>query len=106
MELNGNQHSVITGYTVVDADTHETISEVVETHVFFKRVSKEEIEQYVRTGEPLDKAGAYAIQGKGGFLVERIEGDLNNVIGLPTAELSMTLQKFGVDINLGLPEEG
>jgi septum formation protein len=69
--LSGRAHSVITGFTVVDARTGKTESHSVETRVWVKNLSEGDIEAYVGTGEPLDKAGAYAIQGRGGKLIEK-----------------------------------
>jgi septum formation protein len=96
--LNGKSHSVITGFTVFDTATGRYISKSVETRVFFKKLTPAEIDVYVRTGEPLDKAGAYAIQGLGSVIVRKIEGDYFNVIGLPLSALMDSLKKFGVCI--------
>jgi septum formation protein len=63
-----------------------------------RRLTDAEIDAYIATGEPLDKAGAYAIQGRGAVLVERLEGDYSNVVGLPLAALSMALKEFGIDV--------
>src|SRR3989344_5942048 len=97
-ELSGSIHSAITGFTIIDTDTGKTVSEAVETKIYFKKLTKEEIENYVETGEPLDKAGAYAIQGKGGMFVEKIEGDYYNIVGLPLANLVEKLKEFGVTV--------
>ena len=94
--LNGRQHSVLTGFTVIDTLTGKKLSRSVETKVFFKKMTGQEIESYVKTGEPLDKAGAYAIQGLGAVLVKKIEGDYFNVMGLPLSSLTEALRKFGV----------
>lgn len=96
--LSGKAHTVITGFTVMDTLTGKTISRSVETTVYFKRITAPEIEAYVQTGEPLDKAGAYAIQGLGAVLVEKIEGDYCNVMGLPLCALSEVLKEFGVNV--------
>lgn len=96
--LNGKAHSVITGFTVLDTGTEKRVSRSVETKVYFKKLPQKEIRAYVKTKEPLDKAGAYAIQGIGAFLVEKIEGDFLNVVGLPLAALTESLKKFGVSI--------
>ncbi|MEW6600668.1 MAG: nucleoside triphosphate pyrophosphatase [Nitrospirota bacterium] len=96
--LNGKAHSVITGFTILDTGTGKKLSRSVETKVFFKRLSKEEIRAYVRSKEPLDKAGAYAIQGLGAVFIERIEGDYLNVVGLPLCALTECLKKFGVSV--------
>jgi septum formation protein len=96
--LNGRQHSVITGFTILDTGTGKKISRSVETKVYFKRLSKEEIRAYVRSKEPLDKAGAYAVQGLGAVFIEKIEGDYFNVVGLPLCALMESLKKFGVNV--------
>jgi septum formation protein len=96
--LNGRAHAVITGYTVLDTETGKKISRSVETKVWFRKMAVGELRAYARTGEPLDKAGAYAIQGRGSLIVKRIEGDYFNVIGLPLASLAETLKKFGVSV--------
>jgi septum formation protein len=94
--LNGKTHSVITGFTVMDTMSGSKISKSVETQVLFRRLTADEIASYVRTGEPLDKAGGYAIQGLGAVLVRKIDGDFFNVIGLPLSSLAVVLKKFGV----------
>lgn len=94
--LNGTTHTVITGFTVLDTASGRGSSGSVETRVTFKRLTIRELSSYIRTGEPLDKAGAYAIQGLGALLVEKIEGDYLNVIGLPLSALADSLKKFGV----------
>ena len=96
--LSGKAHTVITGFTVLDTLTGKTVSRSVETTVYMKQLTKLEIEAYVRTGEPLDKAGAYAIQGLGAVLVEKIEGDYFNVVGLPLYALSEVLKGFGINV--------
>ena len=97
-ELRGKAHTVITGFAVIDTLTGKTISRSVETAVYMKQLTRSEIEAYVRTGEPLDKAGAYAIQGLGAILVEKIEGDYFNVVGLPLYALSEVLKEFGINV--------
>lgn len=82
-ELAGKEHTVITGVCVLDAATGRSGSRTVATRVRFHALTAEEIGRYVATGEPLDKAGAYAIQGRGALLVAGIEGDWSNVVGLP-----------------------
>jgi septum formation protein len=94
--LNGRAHSVITGFTVIDTSTKKKVSRSVETRVYFRKLTAKEISSYIRTGEPLDKAGAYAIQGTGAMLVKKIEGDYFNVMGLPLCSLTEALKKFGV----------
>lgn len=96
--LNGRSHSVVTGFTIIDTVTGKSVSKSVETKVWFKKLKKKEMASYANTGEPLDKAGAYAIQGLGSLIVEKIEGDYFNVIGLPLSSLGEALKKFGVHI--------
>jgi septum formation protein len=82
-KLSGKQHEVYTGVSVLNSDTGEAVTLHEKTIVWLKELDDEAIEGYVRTGEPMDKAGAYGIQGKGWALVERIEGSYSNVVGLP-----------------------
>jgi septum formation protein len=95
--LSGKAHEVITGYTVIHGD--KVVSQSVSTKVVFRQLSDDEINEYVATGEPMGKAGAYAIQGMGEKLVERIEGSLDNVIGLPVNEVMEVLRKFGISVD-------
>jgi len=94
--LSGKPHSVITGFTIIDTDTKKKLSRSVETKVYFRKMTLKEIGSYIRTGEPLDKAGAYAIQGIGAVIVRKIEGDYFNVMGLPLSSLTEALKEFGV----------
>jgi septum formation protein len=96
--LSGKAHSVITGFTVMDSVTGRKISKSVETKVYFRKMTGQEIRAYVSTGEPLDKAGAYAIQGLGAVFIKKIEGDYFNVVGLPLSSLMEVLKKFGVSV--------
>lgn len=97
-ELNGKTHSVISGFTILDTGTNKAVSGSVETRVTLRKLSSKEIASYVESGEPLDKAGAYAIQGLGALIVRKIEGDYFNVVGLPLAALAEQLKKFGIRI--------
>lgn len=90
--LSGETHSVLTG-TSLYYGTQTTVF-TTETLVTFYPLSDAEIERYLNTGEPFDKAGAYGIQGKGSLLVQGIEGDYFNVVGLPVAGLSRALRQF------------
>jgi septum formation protein len=96
--INGRTHVVITGVAVIDSSTHRTLVEHEESSVHIRRLSDDEIYAYVRTGEPSDKAGAYAVQGIGSLIVDRIEGDYFNVVGLPMARLALMLAQFGVRV--------
>ena len=93
-QLSGKTHKVMTGIAVSCAG--EMLAEVCETEVVFRELTGEEIKKYVATGEPLDKAGAYGIQGMGAVLVEKINGCYNNVVGLPLTRLQLILAKLGV----------
>ena len=93
--LAGRTHHVYTGLTVLRGERVRTVSE--ETAVTFRPLTEREITAYVRTGEPLDKAGAYGIQGYGALLVEGIQGDYYNVMGLPVCRLGLLLGELGVD---------
>lgn len=93
-QLSGKTHKVMTGIAVSYAG--EMLAEVCETKVVFRELTDEEIKKYVATGEPLDKAGAYGIQGMGAVLVEKINGCYNNVVGLPLTRLQLILAKLGV----------
>ncbi len=98
MILKGKSHSVITGFTIMDTEENKVLTKSVETIVHIKNLTSEEIDAYVKSKEPLDKAGAYAIQGLGSVIVERIEGDYFNVIGLPLSALAEGLKEFGIHI--------
>lgn len=90
--LQGRTHEVWTGLAVIRDDEQRTAAEC--TRVQFAKLTPEEIAAYVKSGEPLDKAGAYGIQGLGGIFVKRIEGDYSNVVGLPLARLRALLTEF------------
>ena len=98
--LAGQSHAVFTGYAIVCKNKSVCISEAIRTTVRFKRLSDAEIDWYIETGEPFDKAGAYAIQGLGTFLVRGINGSYTNVVGLPVCEVIETLLELGV-VSLG-----
>lgn len=93
--LSGNTHSVYTGVTVIvlQAGERKEYSFYEETKVTMYPMTEQQISSYIRTGEPMDKAGAYGIQGKGALFVEKIQGDYNNVVGLPVAKIYQTLGK-------------
>ena len=95
-KLSGKIHTVHTGVTLLKGDKHISVAE--KTTVYFRDVSESEIIKYVDTGEPMDKAGAYAAQGGAAVFIERIDGDFFNVMGLPLCRLSLLLKEFGVTI--------
>ncbi|MCI9122340.1 MAG: septum formation protein Maf [Oscillibacter sp.] len=94
--LQGRKHTVCTGVTVRQGQRRFTETE--STSVFFRPASETELRNYIATGEPMDKAGAYGVQGRGALLVERLEGDFFNVMGLPVLRLSRMLARFGVTL--------
>ncbi len=96
-KLAGKQHQVITGVALITPETKEYSTAVVST-VHIKSVSENKIRSYVATGEPLDKAGAYAIQGKGSFLVESWNGSWSNIVGLPLEALTGLFQQAGFPV--------
>ena len=95
-KLSGRTHQVITGFTMIDRRDGRTITRAVSTDVSFKPLQDEEIAVYVATGCPLDKAGAYAIQGGAAYMVARIDGSYTNVVGLPLCEVVEALRGLGV----------
>lgn len=90
--LSGKAHNVVTGYTVIYGDKEET--GCVSTDVYFRTLSDDEINWYISTGEPMDKAGAYGIQGKGSLFVESIDGDYFSVLGFPVCRVFEVVKKL------------
>ena len=100
--LSGKTHQVLTGYCICCKKKNRVFSETVKTDVNFKRLTDAEINWYIQTGEPFDKAGGYAIQGIGSFLVRSINGSYTNVVGLPVCEVMEHLIREGaVELNPG-----
>ena len=97
LSLAGRTHRVITGVAVVEAATGRAEVDAAVTEVTMRPFDAAEAAQYVATGEPMDKAGAYGIQGRGALLVARVSGDYFNVVGLPLVLLAGLLRRFGVD---------
>ena len=93
--LSGNRHQVYTGLTVLRGE--QVFSQWEETAVTFRSLTAEEIEAYIATGEPMDKAGAYGIQGYGALFIQGISGDYYNVMGLPVCRLGQILGQLGMD---------
>lgn len=97
-KLSGRDHQVITGFTIIDSEFDVSITRSVESRVFFREISDDEIDAYVETGETLDKAGGYGIHEKAAVFLERVDGDYSNVVGLPILPVIEELKKFGVNI--------
>lgn len=101
--LSGNTHSVFTGVTLVLIDKTGRAGELVfyeKTDVKMHTMTETEIDRYIATAEPMDKAGSYGIQGKCAIHIEKIDGDYNNVVGLPIARIYQELKNIGIDIYL------
>lgn len=97
--LSGREHTVYTGVCIMRTNDTFTVCEAVKTKVFFKKLTKEKIRAYISTGEPMDKAGAYGIQGLGATLIERIDGDYFNVMGLPLERTAHILEnEFDIEL--------
>ena len=93
-QLSGHTHTVFTGVTVI-AGTQQ-LTAVEKTDVTFRDLTEREIAAYIETGEPMDKAGAYGIQGVASLFVEKLDGDFFNVVGLPLCRLAQMLSEVGV----------
>ena len=94
--LSGRAHTVCTGVSVRRGAQEERFA--VPTRVFFRPMTDDEIRAYIKTGEPMDKAGAYGVQSRGALFVERIDGDFFNVMGLPVEQLGLVLARFDVKL--------
>ena len=99
-QLSGREHQVLSGFAVIDRQTGRQRQEAVCTRVRFRDLTDDEIARYIATGEPADKAGAYAIQGLGVCFVAGIEGSYSNVVGLPLCRLTLVLKELGVPLTL------
>ncbi len=97
-QLSGREHRVLSGYAIIDRQTGEQRAEAVSTKVWFRQLTEGEITGYIATGEPADKAGAYAIQGLGVCFVARIEGSYTNVVGLPLCKLTLAMKELSVPL--------
>lgn len=94
-KLSGREHRVITGFTIVKKSAQTVVSQVVESSVVFKEIEMDELEWYINSPEPYDKAGAYAVQGMAGYFVKEIHGSYTNVVGLPLTEVVTVLKEVG-----------
>ncbi|MHB8110637.1 MAG: Maf family protein [Syntrophorhabdaceae bacterium] len=94
--LKSKWHKVITGFCVLNFSKDVTYRDAVETRVFIKDMLDREILKYIGTSEPIGKAGSYAVQGKGGYMVKEIKGSYSNVVGLPICEVAQALLSLGI----------
>jgi septum formation protein len=101
-ELSRREHRVLTGFCILRHPPLEVREGTIISRVKFKPLSEEEIRWYIKTGEPFDKAGGYAIQGKAAFMVEEVHGSYTNIVGLPLCEVVEALRNLGA-VNLFLP---
>lgn len=92
--LSGKYHEVITAVCLVESSTGKEVSQTETTKIYFRTLTDDEIWTYIDTGEPMDKAGAYGIQGQGGKFIERFDGPFDNVVGLPIDLVKNLLSKF------------
>ena len=92
--LRNSDHDVMSGVCMMDTPSKRKVLRISRTHIKMKFISEEEIDAYIKSGEPLDKAGAYAIQGEGGKFIECIDGSLSNVVGLPLELVQEMLENF------------
>lgn len=95
--LSGNENDIVTGYAVVDTMNKKVINGYSKATVKIRELADEEIEAYIDSGEPMDKAGAFAVQGLGSVLIERMDGDFYSILGLPLFKLYFALKEMGVD---------
>jgi septum formation protein len=97
-KISGKKHRLITGIAIIDTKTNRIITDYEITEVWFKKLNAKEIDLYIKTKEPLNKAGGYAIQGIGSILIEKINGNYTNVVGLPTNKIYRHLLRLEVNI--------
>jgi len=97
-KLSGKRVDILTGMTIIDAVSGKKSCVTDVTKVYIRKISKQEIDNYVATGEPMDKAGAFAIQGLGAVIVKKIEGNFMGAMGLPLFVLAKELKKFGISV--------
>ncbi|MBN2644947.1 MAG: septum formation inhibitor Maf [Desulfuromonadaceae bacterium] len=103
--LSGRNHQVLSGYAIFDRETGARLTRCIATEVSFRTLTEQEIEGYIATGEPADKAGSYAIQGIGAFMVSAICGSYTNVVGLPLCKIVEDLQQLGAFRLFATPTE-
>lgn len=97
-KLSGKRVDILTGLTIIDVASGKRVNTTDITKVYLKKLSKREINNYIASGEPLDKAGAFAIQGLGAVIIKKIEGDFMGAMGLPLFIVAKELKKLGVDV--------
>jgi septum formation protein len=98
MMLSGNVHSFITGFTLIDTDSGQEVADAVVSKVYFRQLSEQEIDTYLKKEDVREKAGAYVVQGLGALLIDKIDGDYYNVVGLPISAVAKHLKQFGIQL--------
>ncbi len=96
--LSGREHRVITAYSIINLEKNIDITHSVESRVYFKNITEEEIKWYINSREPMDKAGSYGIQGLGSIFVDKIDGDFFAIMGFPINHFIKTLNNLGITI--------
>ena len=96
--FSGQKHKMVTGYAIIDTKKNKLVSDYTFCELKFKKLDNKEIDKYVKIGQPLDKAGAYAIQDLGGIFVENVSGNYFAIVGLPINRIYLELKKMGVDV--------
>ncbi len=97
-KINGKMVEVLTGLAVIDTKSKKELQDFEKAKIKIKQMTSQEISGYIETGEPLDKAGAFAVQGKGAVLIEKIEGDFFGIVGLPLFKLNNLLNQLGISV--------
>lgn len=97
-KLSGTVHSIITGFTILDAASGKRVTKAVETKIWFRKLSSQEITKFIEREKPFDKAGAYAAHELGAIFIEKVEGDFLGAVGLPISSVAKELKKFGVQV--------
>lgn len=95
--LSGKTHSVTTGFAIIDTKTRKVFTQSVESNIFMKHLTNEQVTHYVKEKKPFDKSGGYAIQEIKDTFVEKIEGGISNIIGLPILQVKEALKQFGIE---------
>lgn len=96
--LSGKKQTVITAFTIIDTAKRKSVTKSVETDIWFRKISDQEMKSYIAKEKPFDKAGGYGIQSLGAVFVEKVEGDFLSAVGLPLFALAKELKKFGVNV--------
>jgi septum formation protein len=96
--LSGKSNTILTGLTILRKKPYKLVSRIVETKIFFRKLTEKEIVGYIKTGEPMDKAGAYAVQGLGAMFIDKIVGEFSGAMGLPLGALNDGLKEFKINI--------